>query len=187
MVTSAAVKDERREVPRARQRMAKVGLNAASIERFLDDVVEVDWPRWPEFQRHGSGGIGKDGLCSLASRPGRLKALSSYGRLETRPAHSPRGLHRLRHRHLPWGLPRPLPGERGVARARRRLPRRILGPSLLRRRRGLPRRGRCGAGCHSGPTEHRQRFDRRRHQGQVRLTMSAQEPPIQESPRSWCA
>ena len=28
---------------RTRQRMAKVGLNAASIERFLDDVVEVDW------------------------------------------------------------------------------------------------------------------------------------------------
>ncbi len=43
MVTATALDGEKREVARTRRRMAKVGLNAASIERFLDDVVEVDW------------------------------------------------------------------------------------------------------------------------------------------------
>ena len=34
---------EQRETAKARRRLAKSGLNAASIERFLDDVLEVDW------------------------------------------------------------------------------------------------------------------------------------------------
>lgn len=42
-MTATALDGEKREVARTRRRMAKVGLNAASIERFLDDVVEVDW------------------------------------------------------------------------------------------------------------------------------------------------
>ena len=34
---------ERNEAAKTRRRLAKVGLNAASIERFLDGVLEVDW------------------------------------------------------------------------------------------------------------------------------------------------
>ena len=34
---------ERAEVAKTRRQLAKVGLSAASIERFLGDVLDVDW------------------------------------------------------------------------------------------------------------------------------------------------
>lgn len=40
---SEAMETEQREAARARRRLAKVGLNAASIERFLGDVLDVDY------------------------------------------------------------------------------------------------------------------------------------------------
>jgi hypothetical protein len=43
MTQSVAMETEQREAAKTRKRLAKVGLNAASIERFLDDVLEVDW------------------------------------------------------------------------------------------------------------------------------------------------
>lgn len=39
----ATMETERREAAKARRRLAKVGLNSDSIERFLAEVVEVDW------------------------------------------------------------------------------------------------------------------------------------------------
>ena len=43
MVQSPAIEVEKREAAKARRRLAKVGLNATSIERFLQEVLEVDW------------------------------------------------------------------------------------------------------------------------------------------------
>jgi hypothetical protein len=43
MVQSPAIEVEKREAAKARRRLAKVGLNATNIERFLQEVVEVDW------------------------------------------------------------------------------------------------------------------------------------------------
>lgn len=40
---TATMETEQRETAKARRRLAKAGLNAASIERFLADVLEVDW------------------------------------------------------------------------------------------------------------------------------------------------
>lgn len=40
---TATMEPEQREAAKARKRLAKAGLNAASIERFLADVLEVDW------------------------------------------------------------------------------------------------------------------------------------------------
>jgi Transposase DDE domain len=43
MTQTAAMESERREAAKARKRMAQVGLNAASIERYLSEVLDVDW------------------------------------------------------------------------------------------------------------------------------------------------
>ena len=43
MMQPTTMGTERREVAKTRRRLAKVGLNAASIERFLEQVLEVDW------------------------------------------------------------------------------------------------------------------------------------------------
>jgi hypothetical protein len=43
MVEAAARESENRTAGKTRQRLAKVGLNEASIERFLGEVVEIDW------------------------------------------------------------------------------------------------------------------------------------------------
>lgn len=43
MMQTATMETEQRETAKARKRLAKAGLNAASIERFLADVLEVDW------------------------------------------------------------------------------------------------------------------------------------------------
>jgi hypothetical protein len=43
MMQTATMEPEQREAAKARKRLAKAGLNAASIERFLADVLEVDW------------------------------------------------------------------------------------------------------------------------------------------------
>jgi hypothetical protein len=43
MTQTMAMESEQHEVRKARRRLAKVGLNAASIEKFLGDVLEVDW------------------------------------------------------------------------------------------------------------------------------------------------
>lgn len=43
MMQTATMETEQRETAKARRRLAKAGLNAASIERFLADVLEVDW------------------------------------------------------------------------------------------------------------------------------------------------
>lgn len=43
MADSTAMDREKQEARKARKRLAKVGLNANSIERFLDQVVDVDW------------------------------------------------------------------------------------------------------------------------------------------------
>lgn len=40
---TATMESEQRETAKARRRLTKAGLNAASIERFLADVLEVDW------------------------------------------------------------------------------------------------------------------------------------------------
>jgi hypothetical protein len=40
---TATMETEHREAAKTRRRLAKVGLNAASIERFLGEVLEVDW------------------------------------------------------------------------------------------------------------------------------------------------
>ena len=43
MMQPATMETEKREAAKARRRLAKVGLNADSIQRFLAEVVEVDW------------------------------------------------------------------------------------------------------------------------------------------------
>ena len=43
MTQAAAMEAEKRESARARRRLSQAGLNASTIERFLDDVLEVDW------------------------------------------------------------------------------------------------------------------------------------------------
>lgn len=43
MMQPATMETEKREAAKARRRLAKVGLNSDSIERFLAEVVEVDW------------------------------------------------------------------------------------------------------------------------------------------------
>jgi Transposase DDE domain len=43
MMQTTTMESEQREVRKARRQLAKAGLNAASIERFLGDVLEVDW------------------------------------------------------------------------------------------------------------------------------------------------
>jgi hypothetical protein len=43
MMQTTTMETEQRETAKARKRLAKAGLNAASIERFLADVLEVDW------------------------------------------------------------------------------------------------------------------------------------------------
>lgn len=43
MMQPTTMETERSEVAKTRRRLAKVGLNAASIERFLEQVLEVDW------------------------------------------------------------------------------------------------------------------------------------------------
>jgi hypothetical protein len=43
MMQTTTMESEQHEVLKARRRLAKVGLNAASIERFLGEVLEVDW------------------------------------------------------------------------------------------------------------------------------------------------
>lgn len=40
---TTTMESEQREVRKARRQLAKAGLNAASIERFLGEVLEVDW------------------------------------------------------------------------------------------------------------------------------------------------
>jgi hypothetical protein len=42
-MTQTAMEIEQRQAVRARKQLAKAGLNAASIERYLADVLEVDW------------------------------------------------------------------------------------------------------------------------------------------------
>jgi hypothetical protein len=43
MTQPVTMETEKREAAKARRRLSKVGLNAESIERFLDQVVDVDW------------------------------------------------------------------------------------------------------------------------------------------------
>jgi hypothetical protein len=43
MMESSAMTAERTEVAKTRRQLAKVGLNEASIERFLGEVLDVDW------------------------------------------------------------------------------------------------------------------------------------------------
>jgi hypothetical protein len=43
MMQTTTMESEQREVRKARRQLAKAGLNAASIERFLGEVLEVDW------------------------------------------------------------------------------------------------------------------------------------------------
>jgi hypothetical protein len=43
MMNPTTMATERSEVAKTRRRLAKVGLNAASIERFLEGVLDVDW------------------------------------------------------------------------------------------------------------------------------------------------
>jgi Transposase DDE domain len=43
MMETVTMEIEQREAAKARRRLAKVGLNEASIGRFLTDVVDVDW------------------------------------------------------------------------------------------------------------------------------------------------
>jgi hypothetical protein len=43
MMEAAAMETEKQATAKARKRLAKVGLNEASIERFLAEVVDVDW------------------------------------------------------------------------------------------------------------------------------------------------
>lgn len=42
-MTQTAMETEQRQAAKARKQLAKAGLNAASIERYLTDVLEVDW------------------------------------------------------------------------------------------------------------------------------------------------
>ena len=43
MMQSEAMATERREVARATQSLAKVGLNSGSMERYATEVLELDW------------------------------------------------------------------------------------------------------------------------------------------------
>ena len=92
---------------------------------------------------------------------------SGRGREPRRP-HADRHLRRIRHRHLPRGLPCELARERGRADGRRGVSGRHRTAGAHAR--GPPvsgRRERCGRG-HAGAPQHRQRQHRVRHRGTLR-------------------
>jgi hypothetical protein len=55
MTQPVTMETEKREAAKARRRLSKVGLNAESIERFLDQVVDVDWHVvWTSAENRGN-------------------------------------------------------------------------------------------------------------------------------------